>query len=54
MSEIDPARNEADMLMEMEKYWIDERAWRFPASGEEIHIPSASADRKEQLLLDVR
>lgn len=54
MSKIGPARNETDMLMEMEKYWIDERAWHFLASRKEIRIPLASTDKKEQLLLGVR
>lgn len=53
MAEIDITQAEADVLIVMEKHCLDDRQWLFPAPGERLAVPLASADRREQFMLDI-
>ena len=45
---------EADALLAMDKYRIDDKIWNYPGLGGKEIIPLISADRREKFLLDVR
>lgn len=53
MAIVDISQAEADALIAMEKHRVDEREWLFPAAGERMAVPLASADKHEQFMLDV-
>lgn len=53
MAELDISQAEADALLTMEKQFVDERDWTFPAAGERISLPIISADKRENFSLDV-
>ena len=44
---------QADALIAMEKYRVNEKLSDFPADGESVVLPFQSADRREQFLLDL-
>ena len=44
---------EADSLIQMEKYRIDDQAWYYPIPGDRIEVPMQSPDGKERFLLDI-
>jgi len=53
MAEINLTQSEADSLIEMEKYRIDDTQWNYPGLGGSIIIPLASRDKRENFLLDI-
>lgn len=53
MAEINLTQAEADALIVMEKYRLDNTRWDYPALGGLISIPLISADKRENFLLDV-
>lgn len=53
MAEIDITQAEAEALIAMEKYRVDDREWLFTAPGERMAVPLASADKREQFILDI-
>ncbi len=54
MAEVNLSQVEADALIAMAKHRVDTTAWRYPDFGGAISIPLASADRREQFVLDLR
>jgi hypothetical protein len=53
MSGVDLSQAEADALLAMEKHRLDEKVWNLPDLGGKISVPLASADRRENFLLDI-
>lgn len=53
MADIVITQAEADMLMSLEKRFLAEEDWIFPAAGERIALPLASVDKRENFSLDV-
>lgn len=53
MPEINLTQAEADLLIEMEKYRVDDTMWKYPSLGGSITIPLISEDKRENFLLDV-
>jgi hypothetical protein len=53
MAEIDITQAEADILIEMEKRFVDEKDWTFPAAGQRLALPLTSLDKRENFMLDV-
>ena len=53
MADIDISQAEADSLIAMEKYLVDENDWTFPAAGERIALALTSPDKRENFTLDV-
>jgi hypothetical protein len=53
MAEINISQAQADALIALEKYRIDDSKWTFPDQGI-ISIPLESANRKESFQLDIR
>src|SRR5205814_605626 len=53
MADIDISQVEADGLIEMEKRFVDEKDWTFPAAGERIALALTSLDKRENFMLDI-
>jgi len=53
MADIDIAQAEADLLIEMEKRFVDDEDWTFPGAGERIGLALTSLDKRENFVLDV-
>ena len=53
MADIDISQAEADSLIAMEKYLVNENDWTFPAAGERIALALTSADKRENFTFDV-
>jgi hypothetical protein len=53
MAEINLAQAEADLLIKMEKYSVDDTLWNYPSLGGSITIPLVSEDKRENFLLDI-
>lgn len=53
MTEINLTQTEADLLIEMEKYRVDDALWNYPSLGGSITIPLFSGDKRENFLLDI-
>jgi hypothetical protein len=53
MAEINLAQAEADLLIKMEKYRVDDTLWNYPSLGGSITIPLVSEDKRENFLLDI-
>jgi hypothetical protein len=53
MAEINLTQSEADSLIAMEKYRIDDTQWNYPGFGGSIIIPLISRDKREKFLLDI-
>lgn len=53
MTEINLTQPEADLLIEMEKYRVDDTPWNYPGLGGSITIPLVSEDKRENFLLDI-
>jgi hypothetical protein len=53
VADIDITQAEADLLIAMEKHYLDARQLGFPNPGERLTIPLSSSDRREHFLLDV-
>ena len=53
VADIDITQAEADLLIAMEKHYLDARQLGFPNPGERLTIPLSSSDRREHFPLDV-
>jgi hypothetical protein len=53
MADIDIPQAEADALIEMEKRFVDNDDWTFPAAGEQIALELTSVDKRENFVFDV-
>src|SRR5690349_17637475 len=53
MADIDISQVEADGLIDMEKRFVDEKDWTFPAAGERIALALTSLDKRENFMLDI-
>ncbi len=53
MTEINLTQSEADLLIEMEKYRVDDTLWNYPSLGGSITIPLVSSNKRENFLLDI-
>ena len=53
MTEIILSQSEADALLQMEKYRVDETRYDYPGLGGALRIPLLSSDRRENFSLDV-
>lgn len=53
MADLDIPQAEADGLLQMEKRFVDENDWTFPAAGERICLALTSIDKRESFTLDV-
>jgi hypothetical protein len=53
MPEINLTQAEADLLIEMEKYRVDDNMWKYPSLGGSITMPLVSEDKRENFLLDI-
>lgn len=54
MAEINLTQAEANTLIAMEKHCVGDTRYTYPLPGELLSAPLASADKREQFLLDVR
>ena len=46
-------QSEADALMAMDKYCVDNKLWNYPPQGNKVSIPLKSADGQERFFLDI-
>jgi len=53
VADIDITQGEADALIEMEKLFVNDQDWFFPAAGDRIALELASRDKRENFVLDV-
>lgn len=53
MFDIEIPQDEADALIEMPKYRINDDTWHFPGRGVSINIPLQSEDKRNNFLLDL-
>jgi len=53
MADINLTQTEADALIAMEKYRMNEESHSFPAEGQSLVLPLQSKDRREQFFLDL-
>jgi len=53
MADIAITQAEADALIEMEKRFVDDKDWTFPAAGERITLTLTSLDKRENFMFDV-
>src|ERR1700719_4614124 len=53
MADIEITQAEADALIGMEKRFVDDKDWTFPAAGERIALALSSLDKRENFMLDV-
>jgi hypothetical protein len=53
MADIEITQAEADSLIAMEKLFVDENDWTFPAAGQRIGLALTSVDKRENFMLDV-
>jgi hypothetical protein len=53
MAEINLTQTEADALIAMEKYCLDDRVWDYPGLGGAIAVPLVAPDKKENFFLDI-
>jgi hypothetical protein len=53
MVDINLTQAEADALITMEKFRVDDTRWDYPGSGGSLSIPLLSRDKRENFLLDM-
>jgi hypothetical protein len=53
MTDIVLAQSEADALIAMPKYRVDEAEWEYPGVGGKVSVPLVGKNRRENFLLDV-
>jgi hypothetical protein len=53
MADINLTQAEADALIAMEKFRVDDTRWDYPGSGGSLSIPLLSRDKRENFLLDL-
>ena len=54
MADSNLTQAEADALLALEKYRVDEKEWDYPDIGGYITVPLISADQRERFSLDIR
>jgi hypothetical protein len=53
MTDVNLSQSEADALIAMEKYRINEDEWDYPSLGGTVSIPLRSEDKREEFFLDI-
>jgi hypothetical protein len=53
MADIEISQDEADALIQIPKYRVNDDVWHFPGRGHSINIPLLSEDKRNNFLLDV-
>jgi hypothetical protein len=53
MIDLNLTQSEADALIAMEKYCINEEQWDYPSLGGSISVPLQSQDKREEFFLDI-
>lgn len=53
MAEINLTQDEADLLIAMKKFKVNDDKWDYPGLGGSIMIPLVSEDKRESFLLDI-
>ena len=53
MTDINLSQSEADALIAMEKYRVNEIQWDYPSLGGTVSIPLRSEDKREEFSLDM-
>lgn len=53
MVDIEIPQGEADALIQMSKYRVNDDVWHFPGRGRSINIPLQSEDKRNNFLLDL-
>jgi len=53
VADIEITQTEADSLIGLEKRFVDDNDWTFPAAGERIGLALTSLDKRENFMLDV-
>lgn len=46
-------QSEADALIAMDKYRVNNKLWNYPSQGDKVSIPLKSADGQERFFLDI-
>ena len=54
MAEINLTQSEAEALISIDKYRINDVGWEYPSLGGLISVPLISADKRENFHLDIR
>ena len=53
MTDVNLTQSEADALIAMKKYRINEAQWDYPSLGGAVSIPLRSEDKREEFFLDI-
>jgi hypothetical protein len=53
MAEINLTQDEADLLIAMKKYKVNDERWDYPGLGGSISVPLVSEDKRENFILDI-
>lgn len=53
MADVNLSQSEADALIAMRKYRVNEAQWDYPSLGGSVTMPLQSEDKKEQFFLDI-
>lgn len=53
MADMDLTQVEADALIAIPKFKVDDQAWEYPGLGGKISVPLNSSDKRESFMLDV-
>jgi hypothetical protein len=53
MTDVNLSQSEADALIAMDKYRINEEQWDYPSLGGSISVPLRSEDKREEFFLDI-
>ena len=53
MADIEISQDDADALIQMSKYRVNDDTWHFPGRGHSINIPLQSEDKRNDFLLDL-
>jgi hypothetical protein len=53
MSDLDIHQAEADYLIRMDKFCVDDAEHRYPGVAGDLRIPLTSSDRREEFILDI-
>jgi len=53
MADVNLTQDEADLLIAMKKYKVNDDKWDYPGLGGSVTIPLVSEDKRENFLLDI-
>jgi hypothetical protein len=53
MAEINLTQDEADLLIAMKKYKVNDERWDYPGLGGSISVPLVSENKRENFILDI-